>query len=133
VPVVGFVTALAIGVAVSLAASPDDEPTAFETALAEARRNAKRPGGEAFEASVGKEFGKAHGSKLSACAKRAKKPDLRDFELLVKLSLSGHVEEALVRPETNLATCLRDGMKDAGLPPPDSPHYWVHIGLKLQR
>jgi hypothetical protein len=129
----GLAVSLSLSLLLPLAASAGDEPTPFDTALDEAKRNAKRAGGEAFEASVGKEFGKAHGAKISACAKRVSKPDLGNFDLLVKLSLSGHVEEALVRPETNLATCLRDGMKDARLPAPETPHYWAHIGLKLKR
>jgi hypothetical protein len=109
------------------------ESTAFDAALAEAQRNAQRPGGEAFEGAVGKEFGRVHGRKLSACAKQVKKPDLRDFDVLVKLSLNGRVEEALVRPETNLAACLRDQVKGTDLPAPESAGYWVRIGLKLKR
>jgi hypothetical protein len=109
------------------------EPSAFDSALAEAQRNARRPGGEAFEAAVGKQFGAAHGPKLSACAKQVKKPDLRNFDVLVKLSLNGRVDEALVRPETNLAGCLRDQVKGTDLPAPESAGYWVRIGLKLKR
>ena len=109
------------------------EPSAFDAALAESQSNAARPGGEAFEEAVGKEFGVTHGPKVSVCAKQVKKPDLSDFDLLVKLSLEGRVEAALVRPETNLAVCLRDQMKGASLPAPVSAGYWVHIGLDLQR
>jgi hypothetical protein len=109
------------------------EPGAFDRALAEAERNAHRPGGRAFQAAVGKQFGTAYGPRVSTCAKRLRKPDLRDFGLLVKLSLNGRIEEALVRPETNLALCLRDELKDGSLPVPEAPAYWVHIGMKLKR
>ncbi|MGE3373831.1 MAG: hypothetical protein AB7O37_09870 [Vicinamibacteria bacterium] len=109
------------------------ERPSFEAALAEARRNAGSPAGQAFEASVGQRFGTSYGPRLSACAKQVKKPDLRDFEVLVKLSINGRIEEALVSPETNLAVCLRDSLKDGSLPVPAAPGYWVRIGLKLRR
>jgi hypothetical protein len=121
---------LAVSVLVPAGAA---EQSAFEVALAEARRNAQRPGGQAFETVVGKEFGATYGPKLSGCAKQVKKPDLRDFDVLVRLSLNGRVEEALVRPETNLAMCLRDQLKEVRLQAPESAGYWVRIGLKLKQ
>jgi hypothetical protein len=109
------------------------EQSAFDQALAEAERNAKRPAGHAFEAAVGKEFGATYGPKLSGCAKQVKKRDLRDFDVLMKLSQNGRVQEAMVRPETNLALCLRDQLKEASLPVPETEGYWVRVGLKLKR
>lgn len=110
-----------------------EEKSAFDLALAEAQRNSERPGGHAFEAAVGKQFGVAYGPRVSACAKRISKPDLRDVRLLVRLSMNGRVEEVLVRPETNLALCLRDELKGGSLPVPETRGYWVHIGMKLKR
>ena len=110
-----------------------EEKTPFDLALAEAERNGKRPSGRAFENAVGKEFGSTYGPRVSACAKRVRKPDLRDFDVLVKLSLSGRIEEALVRPETNLSVCLRDELKQGSLPAPEENGYWVRIGMKLKR
>jgi len=116
-----------------LTPSSADERPSFESALAEARRNALSPAGQAFEAAVGQKFGASYGPRLSACAKQVKKPDLRDFEVLVRLSVNGRIDEALVSPETNLAVCLRDSLKDGTLPVPAAPNYWVRIGLKLRR
>ena len=110
-----------------------EEKTPFDRALAEAQRNEDRPGGRAFQAAVGKQFGTAFGPKVSACAKQVKKPDLRDLGVLVKLSVNGRIEEALVRPETNLGLCLVNELREGGLPAPETEGYWVHIGLKLKR
>lgn len=82
---------------------------------------------------MGKEFGAAYGPKLSECAKQVKQPELRDFEVLVKLSLNGGVEDALVKPETNLASCLKDQLVGGSLPVPETGGYWVRIGMKLKR
>jgi hypothetical protein len=109
------------------------EQSESDAALAEARRNAGRPSGRAFEAAVGKEFGVRFGPKLSDCAKQVQKPDLRDFDVLVRLSLNGRIEESAVRPETNLALCLRGELREGSLPAPESAGYWVRVGLKLKR
>ena len=122
--------ALSLGLLISSFA---EEKPAVDVAFADAKRNAQRPGGQAFQAAVGKAFGAAYGSKVSECAKRVKKPDLRDFELLVKLSINGRIEDALVRPDTNLAVCLREELTDGSLPAPETNGYWVRIGLKLKR
>jgi hypothetical protein len=109
------------------------EKTPFDLALVEAERNARQPSGHAFAAAVGKAFGATYGPRVSACAKRVKKPDLSDFDLLVRLSMNGRIEEALVRPETNLAVCLRDELNQGSLPVPQTANYWVRIGIKLKR
>lgn len=132
-PPAGRVGCLAAAMLSLLVTSFAEERPAVEVALDEARRNAANPSGQAFEATVGKTFGASYGPRLSACAKGVKKPDLRDFEVLLKLSVNGRIEEALVRPETNLALCLRDGLKDGSLPAPATSAYWVRVGLKLRR
>ena len=116
-----------------LAPALAEEKAPFDRALVEAQRTSDRPGGRAFQSAVGKQFGAAFGPKLSGCAKQVRKPDLRDLAVLVKLSVNGRIEEALVRPETNRGLCLLDELKGGSLPAPETEGYWVHIGLKLKR
>ena len=129
----GRVETFALGIlslAGSLAAGPK---SAFDLALLEAQRNARRPSGHAFEATVGKGFSATYAGRVSACGREVKDPDLRDFEVVLKLSLNGGIEDVLVRPETNVAACLREVLLGGSLPAPETANYWVRVGLKLER
>ena len=63
--------------------------------------------------------------------KRAPGEKAVDFDLVLKLSVEGRIEEALVRPETKLAVCFREETKPEKYPPPPSAGFWFVLGVRF--
>jgi hypothetical protein len=110
---------------------------AAEDPMAAAERaagaSAATPEGKKFEDDVATAFGRDQGKGIQACAKETKRPDLSDFHLFIQVSGAGQVEQAFVKPSTNLAACVQSKVKgwQAGVPPKGDA--WVSVHVKLQR
>ena len=107
-----------------------EDPVAAAESAAEV--TAATPEGKKYEDQVGTAFGRDHGKSIQACAREVKRPDLSDFRVFVRVSAAGQVEEALVKPSTNLAACLQGklGAWKVGAPP--HADLWVGVHVKLQ-
>jgi hypothetical protein len=125
--VVVLATTLLSGFSGSVAG--EDPVAVAETA---AEETAATPQGKKYEDQVGTAFGRDHGKSIQACAREIKRPDLSDFRVFVRVSAAGQVEEALVKPSTNVAACLRGklGVWKVGAPP--HADLWVGVHVKLQ-
>jgi hypothetical protein len=108
-----------------------EDPVAAAESAAEAA--AATPEGKKYEEDVATAFGRDHGNSIQTCAKEVKRPDLSDFHVLVRVSKAGQVEEALVKPSTNLAGCMRAKLKAWKLGVPPRPDQWVSVQVKLKR
>jgi hypothetical protein len=108
-----------------------EDPVAAAERAAEA--TAATPDGKKYEDQVGTAFGRDHGKSIQACAKEVKRPDLSDFCVFVRVSAAGQVEEALVKPSTNLAACLQGKLKTWNVGAPLHADQWVSVQVKLQR
>ncbi len=108
----------------------EDPVAAAESA---AKATAATPEGKKYEAEVATAFGRDQGKRIQACAREVKRPDLSDFRVFVRVSAAGQVEEALVRPSTNLAACLRGKLEAWKLGAPPRPDQWVSVEVKLKR
>jgi hypothetical protein len=86
-----------------------EDPVAADERAAEA--TAATPDGKKYEDQVGTAFGREQGKSIQACAREVKRPDLSDFHVFVRVSAAGQVEEALVKPSTNLAACLQGKLR----------------------
>ena len=127
---------LVIGLAAMVAFSSTRNVTAQDpVAAAEsaAKVAAATPEGKKYEQEVATAFGRDHGKTIQACAKEVKRPDLSDFQVLVRVGAAGQVEEALVKPGTTLAGCLRPKLKPWKVGVPPRPDQWVRVEVKLKR
>ena len=77
-------------------------------------------------------FGREHSGTVGACAKSVRRPDLQNFDLLLKIG-PGTADEVLVRPSTNLSDCVRGKLAGWRVPPPPEAGYWVKVVVALKR
>jgi hypothetical protein len=106
-----------------------DQLAAAETA---AKANAESADGKAFAESVGQAFGRDHGATIQQCAKKAKRGDLSNFDVFLRLDGAGAVDDALVNPATTLSTCVKDKMPGWKVSAPKAAGYWVKIAVNLK-
>lgn len=124
---------LAIAASVLVAGVGAAQDETFDGRLKEATRNQKSAGGKKYDESFSKEFGAHYALRLSECLKQTGESAPADFEMLLKLAGDGKVEEAMVRPETKVATCFRDLTKRAHYPAPPSAGYWHPVGMRFTK
>lgn len=103
----------------------------FEGARRTALANAKTAAGKRYQPLFAKAFSRSQASELGRCVEAQSAPDLSPFEALARIAAGGSVEEVLVRPESNVAVCLRESIRKSRFPPPPRPHYWTSTTLRL--
>lgn len=108
----------------------DEQTTAAEAA---AKAAAATPEGKTYEETVGRAFGREHGSTVGQCAKGARRADLSDFDLLLRMEATGVVEEVLVKPRTNLASCVQGKVAGWKVLAPPHAGFWVKLAVNLKR
>jgi len=115
---------------------PGVDSTPGQDQLSAAESSAKADSGTAegkkFGEALGRAFGREHGRTIQQCAKEAKHPDLSDFDLFLRVDGAGMVGQALVRPATALATCVRDKMPGWKFSAPPHAGFWVKVGVNLK-
>ncbi len=109
-----------------------DEAT-FDQRVKEATQNLQSEAGRKYSDVFSKEFGAQYARRLSECLKQTGDPAAKDFEMLLKLAPDGHVEKAMVRPETKVAMCFGDLTKQAKYPAPPSAGYWQLVGMRFSK
>ena len=127
---------LVLGLAATvLSGSPGNAVAGDPVAAAEsaARATAATPEGKEYEDEVATAFGRDQGKSIQACASEVKRPDLSDFQVFVRVSAVGQVEQALVKPSTNLAVCLQGKLKAWKVGAPPQADSWVSVHVKLKR
>lgn len=102
-------------------------------AEASARAGAARPEGRKFEEIVGQAFGRERAATVAQCARSMRRPELSDFDLFLRVNVTGTVEESLAKPTTNLADCVRSKLVGWRVPAPPRAGHWVKVGVKLRR
>ena len=126
--VIGLAAGLLSGGSRMMAA---EDPLAAAESAAEA--SAATPEGKKYKEAVAAAFGRDHGKSIQACATEVKRPDLSDFHLFVRVGAAGQVEEALVKPGTNLAVCLQGKLKGWKLEAPPQADHWVGVEVQLKK
>lgn len=113
------------------APAPATGASAFEAARKIAVANAKTAPGRKYQAVFAKAFSESQAGELGRCVEHQAAPDLSPFEALAEIAANGSVESVLVRPESNVAVCLRDSIRRHAFPRPPRPHYWTSTTLRL--
>jgi hypothetical protein len=107
-----------------------EDPVAAAESAAEAA--AATPEGKTYEGELATAFGRDQGQGIQSCAREVKRPDLSDFQVFVRVSAVGQVEEALVKPSTNLAACLQTKLRAWKVHAPPLANSWVRVHVKLK-
>jgi len=109
----------------------EDEP--FDVRMKDAQQNEQSPAGKLYDAAFQKEFGAGFAPRINECAKRTGGPHSDPFDVLMKLSATGEVEEALVRPRTQFSECFTELSKKTTFPKPPSAGYWVVARMRFSQ
>lgn len=104
----------------------------FAAAEAEAKADADTADGKKFAEALGESFGREHGRTIQQCAKQSKRPDLSNFDILVRVDAAGLVDQALAKPTTTLATCVVGKLPGWKTSVPPHAGFWVKIGVNLK-
>ncbi len=126
----GHAAALLLLLAPSGVALGEDPVSAAESA---AKAGAEEPGGKAFGELLGQAFGREHAATIQRCVKGTTRRELSDFALFLRVDGTGVVDQALVKPATNLATCVQAKMTGWKGSPPPRAGFWVRVGVNLKR
>jgi hypothetical protein len=126
------------GIAVLIGLAAGLSPIALssdQTSVAEAaaKDNAATPDGRKYGETVGQAFGREHGVTVRECAKSIKRPELSDFDLFLRIEPTGGVEEVLVKPRTNISSCIQGKLARWKAPRPPHAGFWVKIAVNLKR
>ncbi|MBI5506606.1 MAG: hypothetical protein HY899_17585 [Deltaproteobacteria bacterium] len=124
-----FVIALVLGVPVGHGRAEGGAPASFDTAMTAAQANVATPEGAAFDAELGKQFGKVHENTMVQCAVDAADKNFATFNLLMELDAAGAVVRTLVRPESPVAACLQKAVAHDVYGKPPRAGYWVRAEM----
>jgi hypothetical protein len=103
----------------------------FNRAKWAAQQNLRTPEGKAYDAESGKDFQNNYAVALTNCFKTLHDPDPSDFDLLARLDRDGKPLEILLRPDTNIAQCLRKAVAHGRFPRPPRGDYWIIVQMNI--
>ena len=100
-------------------------------ALAAVEANLKTPAGKQYDDGLGKELSVKYLSSLKQCKQStAASKNLDPFDMFIKMSGDGKVQEVLVYPETPMSMCARSALLAGSFSPPPHGDYWVNIHMQ---
>jgi protein TonB len=112
------------------------EETGFAARLNEARQAVLSGAGkDYYDGAFTKAFharSKALLERVMECRKRTRDTEPPIFDMLLKLAGDGHVETAMVRPDSKTATCYLERAKKDAFPKPPSAGFWVEIAVNIR-
>jgi hypothetical protein len=117
----------------ALQAAAADRKETFAKAMELANANLETPAGKAYDADLAKRSMEQDEPLLKACVEARKGQDMSSFTLLLKVGADGAILTALAHPETTIAVCFRDKLKQEKFPKPPSADHWVVAQMNLGR
>ena len=101
-------------------------------AESEATTDAASAEGKTFSDVVGQAFGREHAVTIQQCAKSAKRRDLANFDVLLRIDGSGVVDQALVTPATSLSICVQGKLTGWKISVPPRAGFWAKVAVNLK-
>ena len=92
----------------------------------------KNDDGRSYGKTLERAFSKEKAGAVSECAKDLDKPDLTNFTVLLRIGADGVANEVLVKPESNLAVCVKGKLEGWKTPPPPHADFWAKLEVKLK-
>jgi len=102
----------------------------FAAALATARSNEETLDGSRYDADFGRQFGRIAGV-MRRCTQGLPQSEMAPFDLVARIGAEGEVEDALVRPETEVARCLCAEVRKNRFSSPPEPGWWVQVHMVI--
>ena len=106
---------------------------AVSVAESAAKADAETAEGKDFGEALRQAFGRDHAATIQRCAQETKRPDLSNFDLFLRVDGAGVVDQALVKPGTNLAACVQGKMPGWRVSVPPHAGFWVKVSVNLKR
>lgn len=100
-------------------------------AVAAVDANLKTDAGKQYDAKIGEEFPAKYVDAVRKC-KQSNPKHGDPFDLFLKLSSDGEVQQALAYPETAFAVCVRTALESGRFSAPPRGDYWINIHLQLK-
>src|SRR5262245_25248533 len=92
----------------------------------------KSSAGKSYGKTLERAFSKEHAATVSRCAKDLNTPDLTNFTVLLRIGGNGVANEVLVKPESNLALCVKAALEGWATPLPPHADFWAKLEVKLK-
>ncbi len=98
-----------------------------------AKKQTSTPAGKEYEGKFVSLFGRQHASTMKKCFEKTPNPDKSAFHVLINLDADGKILKILLKPETNIALCLKEHMMEDTYPTPPQPDWWIDIGMNIDK
>jgi hypothetical protein len=113
------------------------DPTSFEGRAAIAKALYATPDGEAYRKLVNQYLAARHSKTMRNCFDTTQDPWTANFELIGFIDKTGSLTDAVVKPETNIATCFATGLLNSIFPfapklPEGGDLYPIYMEVRLQ-
>lgn len=104
----------------------------FEELLSKAKQYADTPQGIKYDNQVGYHLIAPLNAAMKECLDKTQNPDPSKFNIIFELSKDGTITKLLIKPETNLALCVKPALAKNKLPsPPFAPYLaFIEWGFK---
>jgi hypothetical protein len=104
----------------------------FDKALKSADDNMKSKKGKLYDVSFGRHLGPLLAQSMMSCTKDIpESAGVKPFVVLVQVGKTGEAERILVRPETQVALCVKRQIPASDHPKPPGPSWWVKVEVSV--
>ena len=104
----------------------------FEELIKEAKIDVSTEAGKAYEKQVVQQFGQTMANNIVQCSQKVGKQEIRDFETLIRIDVSGGVTKTYTRPVTKQSRCFDRLAQESKHPPHQFDTFLLHLDMKIR-